>query len=69
MSIEYRMKSFGGSHYMMPKVGKAFTKEQTDFIKLTLRNAGYFVSLISQGKIAVAETSNSKPVDYIEIYF
>lgn len=69
MSIEYRMKSFGGSHYMMPKVGKAFTKEQTDYIKQTLRDVGYFVSLITPGKIAVAETSQSKGVDYIEIYF
>jgi hypothetical protein len=66
---DYRVTTRGGSTYLMPKVGAAWTKARVDEIRSALRSAGYFVSLISPGRMAVAETAESPSIDVFERHF
>lgn len=64
--LDYRLKESGGQTYLVPLVGKGFSKKDREDLVGWLRDAGYFVGVISDHKIAVSETSNSPSLNQID---
>lgn len=52
MDLKYRIVTRGDQDYIVPLVGESFSDNQRYYIAHTLRTNGYFISIISKGKIA-----------------
>lgn len=62
---DYRLKQRGGSTYLIPPVGQAFTPETRRALRDWARDAGYFASIITGNEISIAAVTGGPPLDYI----
>jgi len=58
-SVKYRITIRGKQAYIMPLVGESFTDNVRIYIVRKLRKAGYFVSVISPGRIAYSKITGN----------
>lgn len=61
----YRLKQRGGSTYLIPPVGQAFTPETRRALRDWARDAGYSASIITDNEVSVAAVTGGPSLDYI----
>lgn len=64
-TLDYRLKHRGGSTYLIPPVGKAFTPETRSALRDWARDAGFSASIITDNEISVASVTDGPSLDYI----
>ena len=64
-TLDYRLQERGRQLYLIPPVGKGFTRETRDSLVKWLSDAGYFASAVGDHRIAVSETDRSPSIDFI----
>ncbi|TXH46821.1 MAG: hypothetical protein E6Q97_28735 [Desulfurellales bacterium] len=62
---DYRLKRRGGSTYLIPPVGQAFTLETRRALRDWARDAGFFASIITDNEISVDAVTGGPSLDYI----
>lgn len=62
---DYRLKQRGGSTYLIPPVGQAFTPETRSALRDWARDAGYSASIITDNEVSVAAVTGGPSLDYI----
>jgi len=65
--MNYRITTRGGQNYIQPQVGTSFTECDRTHVKDTLRGNGYFVSVVSPGRIAYSKITGNDCKSLLEL--